>query len=211
MNNLIMKLLFHQRAFLLNRLSSVERRASAATATTTMRSSAFRAASTNVQPRVVTSTNNNNKRSMHTSLYEAAYFTVTDDGYDASKYGYRVVVPTSSGTPAVLRRRHSSTMTNKIGSNSNNNNNNSVDDYAEYMMQSAMGADPRNLDILSSPEVLAILESQREWDSSLRNDDYETTDCEVMQDSWESFTIGVESSSDGDSFHMTPSLDEKEM
>jgi hypothetical protein len=154
-------------------------------------------ASTNFQPRV------NQKRSMHTSLHEASYlphdfFTVVDDGYDASKYGYRVFVPIKDHI------RYSSTMT-KLSSGE--------DYYADYNPSHDM-IDPRNVNILSSPDVLEILESQREWDSCLRKesdlaiDDGYLSDFEEMQDTWENCTFEAEPTVDA---FETPSLDEKKM
>jgi hypothetical protein len=148
-----------------------------------------------------------NKRSFYTSLQELSYntkfdcFTVTDDGYDASKYGYRVIVPAvipSQGKTV----RNSSTMTHTLSA---------VDDYLEYMNNNRI-VDPRSLDILSSPEVLEILhgDNQRENKvskevenpnfclasaSSVVEDPY-FSDCEEMLDGWED---------------PLPSLDEKQM
>lgn len=187
-------LLYYQCALLNRALTSCQRVA----LTTRSPLHMAAAASTNFQPCM------NHQRFMHTSLHDASYlpqdfFSVTDDGYDAGKYGYRVVVSTTA-------RRHSSTMTKLSGE----------DDYGEYSpMRNTMHL--RNLDILASPEVLEILESQREWDNSLHCnesvvplDDPYLSDCEEMHDKWEQcndcgeeFNVGVVDTS--------PSLEEKTM
>jgi hypothetical protein len=146
------------------------------------------------------------KRSLYTSLQEVSYntkfdcFAVTDDGYDASKYGYRVIVPAIPSQSKAVR--NSSTMAHTLSA---------VEDYLEYMNNNKF-VDPRSLDILSSPEVLEILhgDNQRENKfskevenpnfclasaSSLVEDPY-FSDCEEMLDGWED---------------PLPSLDEKQM
>jgi hypothetical protein len=147
-----------------------------------------------------------NKRSFYTSLQEISYntkfdcFTVTDDGYDASMYGYRVIVPAIPSQDKTVR--NSSTMAHTLSA---------VDDYLEYMNNNKF-VDPRSLDILSSPEVLEILNGDNHWEnkvskevenqnlclapvSSIVEDPY-FSDCEEMLDGWED---------------PLPSLDEKQM
>lgn len=141
-------------------------------------------------------------------------FAVTDDGYDASQYGYRVFVPMIATGSATVR--HSSTVTRKLSGAL-------VDDYDDYYNAhhaNLLSMHPRSLDILSSPEVLEILHSQREWDRNIGEDDGTSgvasavddqyfSDCEEMQDSWEDCNLGGETSDD--SFDAVVSLDEKEM
>lgn len=89
-----------------------------------------------------------------------------------------------------------------------------MDDYSQCMQT----VDPRSLDILSSPEVRAIIESQRDWDDSKvdycfsnRNiqhpsvDDGYLSDSEPMKEGWTSFVSYT------DSFEKLPSLDEKKL
>ena len=158
-------------------------------------------------------------RSMNTygSLHEASifpqdYFTVIDDGYDASMYGYRAFVPAS---PKAAGFRHSSSSTRRMGRFDEevySDSSGIMDDYSQCMQS----VDPHSLDILSSPEVRAILESQRDWDESktefglshrivphVKEDDGYLSDSETMKEGW---TRCVTFS---DSFDKLPSLDEK--
>lgn len=168
-----------------------------------------------------------NVRSMaYSSLHEASFFTVTDDSYDASKYGYRVFVPatpTRSGTTITSTSttnagyRRSSSATHYTTRHSYNDGA-VMDDYTHCMQT----IDPSSLDILSSPEVLAILESQREWDASKRELTYDTTmnsadddiddpylsDCEEMHDSWKD---DMELKTPIESFEKLPPIDEKKI
>lgn len=94
------------------------------------------------------------------SLHEAAaYPVVTPHDYDAGQYGYRVVVGNSAA------RRGSSTMSRRTTLGDH--------DYDEFgMFHDSIGPlPPDNLDILSSPEVREILESQRDRDTDLRRGD----------------------------------------
>ena len=83
--------------------------------------------------------------------------------YEANKYGYRVVVNRSSSSS--LRRMDHSYHHYDAGLN---------DDYDDYAVghSSSRNAmimmENENLDILASPEVQEILQSQRDWDSSLK-------------------------------------------
>lgn len=147
------------------------------------------------------------------SLFPQDYFTVVDDGYDASKYGYRTVVPSSPNTK-LLRRSSSSTRRIERFDDFGHMDPTLMDDYSQCMQT----VDPRSLDILSSPEVRAIIESQRDWDDSKadycfsnRNiqhpsvDDGYLSDSEPMKEGWTSCV------SYSDSFEKLPSLDEKKL
>jgi hypothetical protein len=174
----IMKFLCQQP--MINRLSSMQRMAGAVSKNKSIRSTV-----TSIQA-----------HSFHSSFTEASYFpydkvTVSDDENPASRFGYRVVV---SSTPG---KRLSSTMTRY-----------SDDDFSEYNPLHHNIVDPQSLDILSSPEVLEILESRRQWDNTLRDgslsaksvdttsaassssivpeqDDEYLSDCEEMDEDWE--------------------------
>lgn len=100
---------------------------------------------------------------------------LTNLDYEANLYGYRVKVNNnntrwqgfSSTTP--LRQ----TSNNNINSNNNNDDHNDDDDFSEYQCHNDpifLYEDGQNLDILASPEVQAILESQRDYDGSLRSE-----------------------------------------
>jgi hypothetical protein len=163
--------------------------------------------------------NSSNQRSLYTysSLHEASFFpqdyiAVTDDGNDASKYGYRVFV-TSSPTGGYYFRQSSSSTHRKVGRSEVVPG---LDDYSQCMQT----IDPRSLDILSSPEVIAILESQRDWDNcgdayripddtetmiSAQEEDLYLSDCEELREGWNSHQKGVET------FEKFASLDEKIM
>jgi hypothetical protein len=147
------------------------------------------------------------------SLFPQDYFPVVDDGYDASKYGYRTFVPSAPKT-RFLCRSSSSTRRIERFDECGYTDSARMDDYSQCMQV----IDPRSLDILSSPEVRAIIESQRDWDDSKadycisnRNmqhpdvDDGYLSDSETMKAGWTncvSFT---------DSFEKIPSLDEKKL
>ena len=91
----------------------------------------------------------------YSSLYEAPLVSPIE--YEASHYGYRVVVNRFSST---LR-----TMNQNQQHNSYDHHKANMNDYNEYWRSSS--STPKeydNLDILSSPEVQEILHSQHEWD-----------------------------------------------
>jgi len=139
-----MKLLLTSSTMNLLRRLPVGRQAAAASLTT-------RTAGTTAAP-----------RSYSSSLHEAAYSSsaAVPLDYDASLYGYRVVVNSNQyQQPA----RHSSTMSSRV---------NDDDDYNEFgaFHNAPILAPTDNLDILASPEVQEILESQRDWDKSLRSE-----------------------------------------
>jgi hypothetical protein len=162
---------------------------------------------------------------MYSSLHEASFTTVMDDGYDASKYGYRIfvpILPTRTNLGSYKRIRQSPMSTHyKTNYESVNDN---VDDYTQCMNS----IDPSSLDILSSPEVLAILEAQRDWDATKWTDaptninsfeqsndqikkdetvDPSLSDCEEMVEGW----ISNRASLRVESFDTLPSYDEKKM
>ena len=81
----------------------------------------------------------------YSSLYEAPLVSPIE--YEASQYGYRVVVNRFSSSLRTMNQ---------------NLHNNSYDHHKANMN------DNDNLDILSSPEVQEILHSQHEWDNCSR-------------------------------------------
>jgi len=91
----------------------------------------------------------------YSSLQEAP--VSPPDVLDASHFGYRVVV-----------NRASSSMSRMSSSNNHHHHHNIQDDYEEYFQSHDMTSTTTNLDILSSPEVQEILNSQHDWDSNLR-------------------------------------------
>jgi hypothetical protein len=97
----------------------------------------------------------------YSSLYEAPMMPPIE--YEASQYGYRVVVNRfSSSLRTSMNQIHH---TSSYDHHKANNN----DDYDEYL-RSCSGSstiEHDNLDILASPEVQEILHSQQEWDCSL--------------------------------------------
>ena len=75
-----------------------------------------------------------------------------------------------------------------------------TDEYSKCMQS----IDPSTLDILSSPEVMAILESQCDWEkykNEMRDETYMMSDCEPSPP----MRMSVES------FEKIPSIDEKKM
>lgn len=162
-------------------------------------------------------------RFAYSSLHEASFITVMDDGYDASRYGYRIFIPSSpkrTNLGGVVTSsnviRKSSTSAQQYQSfhyqdhhyRSSDYNDSSMvvnDEYAKCMQS----IDPSTLDILSSPEVLAILESRRDWEMYKNDsDDPYLSDCEEMEENWSNDTPPVMSA---ESFDELPSIDEKKM
>jgi hypothetical protein len=160
---------------------------------------------------------------MYSSLHEASFFTCMDDGYDASQYGYRVFIPASpnrTNVGGVVTSnnvvRQSSTSAQQYQSfyrNPNGHGNtrtmiNHNDDYSQCMNT----IDPSSLDILSSPEVRAILETQQDWDTHRtdpkQDDDPYLSDCEEMEDSWYNSNHCPMSMASLDEL---PAIDEKKM
>jgi hypothetical protein len=100
---------------------------------------------------------------MHTSLNEAVYFPpeLSEDDYDAHHFGYRVA-PVMHGPPHVPPRRHySSHMKIKTSYDKR-------EDFEEYDPVHNVAVD--SFDILSSPEVVEILASQKDWDTCLEDE-----------------------------------------
>jgi hypothetical protein len=81
--------------------------------------------------------------------------------YVAHHFGYRVVVPMrSSATRGIITHSSSTTYDDYYNDHHHHHHHSGQHDPLFY--------DPGNLDILKSPEVLEILEAQREWDHSLQ-------------------------------------------
>jgi hypothetical protein len=148
------------------------------------------------------------------SVFPQDYFTVIDDGYDASKYGYRTFVPASPKTRVFRRSSSSTRRIERFDEFGFTDSTAHMDDYSQCMQS----VDPRSLDILSSPEVRAIIESQRDWDDSKADycfsnlniqrpsvDDGYLSDSEPMKEGWTSCVSFT------DSFEKLPSLDEKKL
>jgi hypothetical protein len=160
-------------------------------------------------------------RLAYSSLHEASFITVMDDGYDASQYGYRIFIPS---TPKRTNMGGIVTSTNVIRKSSSSaqhsqsfhyHGNNRYNDYDNLRMlpndeysKCMQSVDPSTLDILSSPEVLAILESQCDWEKCKNDsDDPYLSDCEEMKDSWNDSPPVVSA----ESFTKLPAIDEKKM
>lgn len=171
-------------------------------------------------------------RLTYCSLHEASFITVMDDRNDASQYGYRIFVPSSPKRTNVDGVVTSSNVIRKSSSSAQqyqsfhcpdqnhhygyNNDYDSTrmlanDDYAKCMQS----IDPSTLDILSSPEVLAILESQCDWEKykneTTDSDDPYLSDCEEMEDDWDDKSLPSATALSTESFDKLPAFDEKKM
>jgi hypothetical protein len=163
----------------------------------------------------------NHARLEYSSLHEASFITVMDDGYDASQYGYRIFIPSSPKRTNIGGVVTSSNVIRKSSSSAqqyqsfhyhenhryNNYDNNRIlanDEYSKCMQS----IDPSTLDILSSPEVLAILEAQCDWAKYKDDgDDPYLSDCEEMEDDWNDIPPAISA----ESFDKLPAIDEKKM
>lgn len=123
------------------------------------------------------------------------------------------------------RMTTTTTMSTMCNTTNTSNSQGTTDDYSHYMNV----IDPNSLDILSSPEVLAIMESQHEWDvASHENDcnnnnntndvdddnDPYLSDCETMKDEhWNHHNSypSTATTTRIETFETLPSLDEKRM
>jgi hypothetical protein len=160
-------------------------------------------------------------RLMYSSLHEASFFTVMDDGNDASQYGYRIFIPSSPKrtngggvvtSSNVIRQSSSSAAAQHYQSfHYPNSNHHRFNDYDNTRMTTPndeyskcmQSIDPSTLDILSSPEVMAILESQCDWEKykNEMNEASDWSDCEQNPPA-----MSMESLDD-----KIPSIDEKKM
>lgn len=158
-------------------------------------------------------------RLMYSSLHEASFFTVMDDGNDASQYGYRIFIPSSPKrtngggvvtSSNVIRKSSSAAAQQYQSFHYPKNNRHRFKEYDSTRMTTPndeyskcmQSIDPSTLDILSSPEVMAILESQCDWEKykNEMNEDSVWSDCEQNPPG-----MSVES------FDKIPSIDEKKM
>ena len=160
-------------------------------------------------------------RLAYSSLHEASFITVMDDGNDASQYGYRIFIPSSPKrtnlggvvtSSNIIRKSSSSAQQYQSFHYHDNHRYNdhekthmpANDEYSKYMQS----IDPSTLDILSSPEVLAILESQCDWEKYKgESDNPYLSDCEEMEDNWNEIPPVVTA----ESFDKLPAIDEKKM
>ena len=164
-------------------------------------------------------------RLMYSSLHEASFITVLDDGNDASQYGYRIFIPSSPKrtnvggvvtSSKIVRKSSSSAQQSQSfhyhNNNDNDNSNHRYNDYDDTRMMAnddyskcMQSIDPSTLDILTSPEVMAILESQCDWEK-YKNTVFSSDDSYVSHCEQTPPVMTVESS-----FDTIPSIDEKKM
>ena len=169
----------------------------------------------------------NHTRLAYSSLHEASFITVMDDGYDASQYGYRIFIPSSPKrtnlggvvtSSNVIRKssssaQHYQSFLHHPGNYHHNTNDfentrsmQANDDYSKCMQS----IDPSTLDILSSPEVLAMLETRCDWEKykdDTPSDDPYLSDYEEMEDNWNDLPPVIST----ESFDKLPAIDEKKM